>query len=237
MHPLVSIRAPAWGATDFGVDGFAFGVFQFALPRGERRIPVMPSCNLDLFQFALPRGERPRRRMYRVPSPMFQFALPRGERRATSRHRRMKDWFQFALPRGERPAAVAPPRSPDSFNSRSRVGSDAAGARRGAELCVSIRAPAWGATQTGADCSGMARFQFALPRGERHEFAAAVFRLVEVSIRAPAWGATPLDTSVKVRLRVSIRAPAWGATVVQRSFITACAFQFALPRGERLLRL
>ena len=33
---------------------------------------------------------------------------------------------------------------------------------------VSIRAPAWGATRRAGGIGGAERFQFALPRGERH---------------------------------------------------------------------
>ena len=54
--------------------------------------------------------------------------------------------FQFALPRGERPRPCLAVPALQSFNSRSREGSD----KTGADLQVQI-----------------ARFQFALPRGER----------------------------------------------------------------------
>ena len=76
------------------------------------------------------------------------------------------------------------------FNSRSRVGSDAATATDAAGITVSIRAPAWGAT-----CLVM------YPR-----------RPCGVSIRAPAWGATSGDSMQPYLYDVSIRAPAWGAT-------------------------
>ena len=99
-----------------------------------------------------------------------------------------------------------------SFNSRSRVGSDAPQKYRPQPAQVSIRAPAWGATQ------------YAFTAGARHD----------VSIRAPAWGATCVgvvffvivagfnsrsrvgsDTATIIATAgtmVSIRAPAWGAT-------------------------
>ena len=59
-----------------------------------------------------------------------------------------------------------------------------------ASYIVSIRAPAWGATQN----------QYLQQQ------------LVLVSIRAPAWGATSSGLMGILLLRVSIRAPAWGAT-------------------------
>ena len=77
--------------------------------------------------------------------------------------------FQFTLPRGERLP------------------------RRGKldpVLCVSIHAPAWGAT--------------VFPTTKHH--------LSSVSIHAPAWGATLPDCRYWVVIDVSIHAPAWGAT-------------------------
>ena len=97
---------------------------------------------------------------------------------------------------------------------------------------VSIRAPAWGATQV-------------MPCG---------FGRTKVSIRAPAWGATSVvypprrrggfnsrsrvgsDQSITnppINKSVSIRAPAWGATDDLDGVLAEATFQFALPRGER----
>ena len=98
-----------------------------------------------------------------------------------------------------------------SFNSRSRVGSDESVWRRLCSWQVSIRAPAWGATQPWEDFP----------------------ELYDVSIRAPAWGATPVLVVVPSPTGVSIRAPAWGATDEKAATILAGMFQFALPRGER----
>ena len=99
-----------------------------------------------------------------------------------------------------------------SFNSRSRVGSDAAAQQQRERESVSIRAPAWGATNPAAirciDC--------------------------QVSIRAPAWGATRDPAITQLEATVSIRAPAWGATLVIFRYFVPFKFQFALPRGERL---
>ena len=99
-------------------------------------------------------------------------------------------------------------------------------------------------------------FQFALPRGERHELSAKIVGNFLVSIRAPARGATQGQQQGHPQGRVSIRAPARGATFDRASrdlarlgfnsrsregsdHIDACTpthidrFQFALPRGER----
>ena len=208
--------------------------FQFALPRGERPKISSRSTPSSEFQFALPRGERRPSLTCRDCPPAFQFALPRGERPTCFSWMAASNVFQFALPRGERPA-------------KSVTGHFIA--------AVSIRAPAWGATQrtsapggddrfnsrsrVGSDASHavllamMAVFQFALPRGERlRPIASAAARSV-VSIRAPAWGATYAVFLRRTGRRVSIRAPAWGATRRPRTPSASRWFQFALPRGER----
>ena len=120
--------------------------FQFALPRGERPWARYPSATVSKFQFALPRGERHIEYHMMRWRRWFQFALPRGERRwwrqsATSRGR-----FQFALPRGERPRDCGKCHRITCFNSRSRVGSDKMTLIGVRPSGVSIRAPAWGAT-------------------------------------------------------------------------------------------
>ena len=70
----------------------------------------MVSKRLEVtFQFTLPRGERPGRDAFACAFPLFQFTLPRGERPAIGR--------QIGTDK--------------RFNSRSRVGSDWQGIRRG----------------------------------------------------------------------------------------------------------
>src|SRR6185437_13852896 len=85
-------------------------------------------------------------------------------------------------------ARAAPPTSCNSFNPRSRVGSDhrarSARARRG----VSIHAPAWGATTAAfAAAPVAATFQSTLPRGERLTADYQSIKDAKVSIHAPAW--------------------------------------------------
>ena len=55
---------------------------------------------------------------------MFQFTLPRGERHITLLFSLSILLFQFTLPRGERRLAIAHNDIANSFNSRSREGSD-----------------------------------------------------------------------------------------------------------------
>ena len=54
----ISIRAPARGATNVGLQIDTAGVFQSALPRGERQNLKAVADVLNVFQSALPRGER-----------------------------------------------------------------------------------------------------------------------------------------------------------------------------------
>ena len=55
---IVSIRAPAWGATDFPRAQCMASKFQFALPHGERLLTPAGMLAGMVFQFALPHGER-----------------------------------------------------------------------------------------------------------------------------------------------------------------------------------
>ena len=71
---------------------------------------------------------------------------------------------------------------------------------RQAKDCVSIDAPAWGATGAAAGAEGT----------------------ISVSIDAPAWGATSVTGVVTIMLEaVSIHAPAWGATAGEISLARA----------------
>ena len=77
------------------------------------------------FQFALPRGERLEElRCFFKELAGFQFALPRGERLRSATMPSNGSLFQFALPRGERQSKGLAFLIFNSFNSRSRVGSD-----------------------------------------------------------------------------------------------------------------
>ena len=144
---LVSIRAPAWGATSVRRSSYLHLWFQFALPRGERQSNVKFWLVGNEFQFALPRGERPRE-LNQVQSILwFQFALPRGERRKGSNGTVSIVMFQFALPRGERPCAANRATSSSTFQFALPRGERPNDKTNSGDVnMVSIRAPAWGAT-------------------------------------------------------------------------------------------
>ena len=172
--------------------------------------------------------------------------------------------FQFTLPRGERLLVKAGMTELRSFNSRSRVGSDLAEdnvverlrvfqftlprgerPRRGqcgrVPSCVSIHAPAWGATlltvgsdtrqadaarprsrfnsrsrvgsdvRTGRLAPTSSGFQFTLPRGERQVLGLLGALGPSFNSRSRVGSDSPR------RLPISLRS----------------LFQFTLPRGER----
>ena len=168
----VSIRAPAWGATGLrGVVGVVADVSIRAPAWGATPAPCLP--------------RHPRR---------FQFALPHGERRPGRWSAWIPDRFNSRSRMGSdlrrRPAADRRV----GFNSRSRMGSDNPPPTYDFDEPVSIRAPAWGATQP------------VIIADAWHG----------VSIRAPAWGATKRCGPRPRRVYVSIRAPAWGATAIMQ---------------------
>ena len=191
---VISIHAPAWGATATStLSSDLPALFQSTLPHGER-----PDLN--------PRSARRRRRVISIHAPawgatsansridvvyVFQSTLPHGERQTGGIAYLLSDVFQSTLPHGERLSRRVIGASPFHFNPRSRMGSDrslAGLAER--DLDISIHAPAWGAT--------------------------ACLQVVHVdgfiSIHAPAWGATNGGKYGRERHPISIHAPAWGAT-------------------------
>ena len=231
----VSIHAPAWGATRFQGRFDRGQVFQFTLPRGERRHASPRGFASPRFQFTLPRGER------LVPCE------PIRDRRTVSIH--APAWGatgrQWGIYYGTRVSIHAPAWGATSGggstggDSGVSIHAPAWGATckirfRQLRPSVSIHAPAWGATwETGSPVYKLWWFQFTLPRGERHGHFCTlkgcagfnsrsrvgsdlnqnpVDTVRGGSIHAPAWGATSL---FGLRWRwgsVSIHAPAWGAT-------------------------
>ena len=104
--------------------------------------------------------------------------------------------FQSTLPRGERPTPLwRRVLAPQSFNPRSREGSDQVNTLM---------------------ASGYGQFQSTLPRGERRlQFQNSVLG-ESVSIHAPARGATVNAPFEWLAVSVSIHAPARGATETTR---------------------
>ena len=99
---IVSIRAPAWGATRYAKPAFANGKVSIRAPAWGATLTTITLAIDTGFQFALPRGER-----------RLHAARPRHSLRFNSRSRVGSDM---------RPGCVRG--CGRGFNSRSRVGSD-----------------------------------------------------------------------------------------------------------------
>ena len=215
---LVSIHAPAWGATSgfavwkksrtsfnprtrVGCDAAAFGgLFELGgfNPRTrvgcDARLHCVGSVHGGRFQSTHPRGVRP------VVSycwfdcyERFQSTHPRGVRRAcTCTVSNATSAFQSTHPRGVRLSSDV------TFNRY---------------LDVSIHAPAWGAT----------------PPWNRRTLCRSSFNpRTRVGCDAP-------NGRNSMTVRVSIHAPAWGATGTNRVITAGSSlFQSTHPRGVRL---
>ena len=99
---MISIRAPARGATHSPIQGMLPYLFQSALPRGERLFSVHTFCRYLSFQSALPRGER---RIWLSALSRRNNFNPRsreGSDSVSARNGKNSTRFQSALPRGER---------------------------------------------------------------------------------------------------------------------------------------
>ena len=211
---LISIRAPARGATGSTLQCFRFVIqFQSALPRGERRSGAIRLNNFFIISIRAP------------------------ARGATQYQGGANAWieFQSALPRGERPDISSEIHKAFLISIRA----PARGATESANTIaaynyISIRAPARGATCTFTHILSIRQFQSALPRGERrglllingvyHVFQSALPRGERLATGRSAVCRTDFnprsregsDDSFKkvvVGFDISIRAPARGATL------------------------
>ena len=77
---VISIHAPAKGATRSRSQNSARGLFQSTLPRRERRIHTNQCIQCLLFQSTLPRRERRNQAIFFYKIYRFQSTLPRRER-------------------------------------------------------------------------------------------------------------------------------------------------------------
>ena len=98
--------------------------------------------------------------------------------------------FQFAPPRGGRHIRVLRSSCRLYFNSRPREGGDFSAFLHIELHGISIRAPARGATRRSNSLKPWKQFQFAPPRGGRHQEIKWLRASIAISIRAPARGAT-----------------------------------------------
>ena len=175
---VISIHAPAWGATQGNAARMVAYQFQSTLPHGERP-DSRHSQDMSCYFNPRSRMGSDSRRWMDLRCAGFQSTLPHGERHP-SPIRSTSTWYfnprsRMGSDGGGRQWRIV---SRD-FNPRSRMGSDLGlYGQLAAERRISIHAPAWGATA--ADASG------------------GLFHVI--SIHAPAWGAT-LVSMVSLRRR------------------------------------
>ena len=170
---IVSIHAPAWGATpDAVVPTALLGVSIHAPAWGATWKVENTVTRMILFQSTHPRGVRPRDKVFRAHSSMsFNPRTRVGCDFGIVSTVFFKFWFQSTHPRGVRLPA------PDGHAKH--------------EVRVSIHAPAWGATSTFMRIVRYtSEFQSTHPRGVRLDSFCGFIRRRNVSIHAPAWGAT-----------------------------------------------
>ena len=223
--PVVSIRAPARGATAARIHGWdVFPVSIRAPARG-----ATTECGLcyqdDLFQSAPPHGGRPLATAVGTASNAFQSAPPHGGRRSGTSRVSVMSLFQSAPPHGGRPRRGRSPRNVESFNPRPRTGGDTRIKAINAWFRVSIRAPARSSPcpcfnprpRTGGDLSG-----WPPPRPRK------------VSIRAPARGATQLPRVGVIEAVFQSAPPHGGRPAGMRIPLSGSLFQSAPPHGGRL---
>ena len=191
---IVSIRAPARGATLSHLEQADSPEFQSAPPHGGRHgSSGNRSLVSRMFQSAPPHGGRlPQVRPGRRAELVSIRAPARG---ATQREALRVRRVFVSIRAPARGATWLPPLRQSlrsCFNPRPRTGGDP--------------------SHTSLGTPGE-KFQSAPPHGGRHIVSQPISLDSRVSIRAPARGATRRDDGGGCRYRVSIRAPARGATL------------------------
>ena len=240
LGTVVSIHAPAWGATTdprpaacrrpcfnprtrVGCDKYSANVplseikFQSTHPRGVRQRrchlwPLGPPVSIHAPAWGATSGIS----ACSPSHPMFQSTHPRGVRPAQGGS--FERWRRVSIhaPAWGATRAVCSIQRPrcGSFNPRTRVGCDLVFTVADAiAAIVSIHAPAWGATLSPEQALHHHPVSIHAPAwGATQPVAETVRGQDGVSIHAPAWGATADTDGGWDAARVSIHAPAWGAT-------------------------
>ena len=211
--PLVSIHAPAWGATRPAAWTTARPRFQSTRPHGARRLmnpgglanhqsfnprarmgrdrTAATSCSpRDLFQSTRPHGARRQPPSGESPACRFQSTRPHGARRTAATSCSPRDLFQSTRPHGARLALMKLDAWPASFQSTRPHG-----ARRPARPRWAVTARFNPRARMGRDIKGgpdLAMEDSFNPRARMGRDSAPAPQKEDrnVSIHAPAWGAT-----------------------------------------------
>ena len=232
---LVSIHAPAWGATCPRLQAHLCRIcFNPRTRMGCDTLPSVIVTGSPSFQSTHPHGVRqhsagylrqdvrfnPRTRMgcdalYFTPNTSLCSFNPRtrmGCDIASWRSRHPSPGFNPRTRMGCDRQTSLSLSARRCFNPRTRMGCDANADLERVHVLVSIHAPAWGATQRGRHYYTGQRFQSTHPHGVRLVIDPLAAFLGPFQSTHPH-GVRPATTSAPARqLSVSIHAPAWGAT-------------------------
>ena len=211
---LVSIHAPAWGATACVTQSkLAIRWFQSTHPHGVRLLPSMVTLAKVLFQSTHPHGVR-RLNLFidRLPMSVSIHAPAWGATVVSPTCSFCACGFQSTHPHGVRLIHVFTCSTPTSFNPRTRMGCDLNTTIKYLFTIVSIHAPAWGATNLKQQNVFNIMFQSTHPHGVRLNLVVA-FEDGKAFQSTHPHGVRPITRLQKdISRYVSIHAPAWGAT-------------------------
>ena len=167
---LVSIHAPAWGATAYQYVAGYVTKFQSTHPRGVRLLPQIGADAIIRFQSTHPRGVRRRALPCWPASTRFQSTHPRGVRHASLERVPHEALVSIHAPAwGATGAWIKGHARMSGFNPRTRVGCDGTPAG----LCPPVRSGFNPRTRVGCDVKNLlkfsqkALFQSTHPRGVR----------------------------------------------------------------------
>ena len=215
---MVSIHAPAWGATRHRYDSSA--ACRRFNPRARMGRDIEPLYHVARSQCFNPRARMGRDVTVNVVNngtPKFQSTRPHGARPLRYRPCKRLRWFQSTRPHGaRRRRSPARPIAPRFQSTRPHGARRPPAPRRRSAGHVSIHAPAWGATRDdGVDAVGDL-FQSTRPHGARR---LCLVRWTDPDCFNPRARMGRDDTPVVRRVSedVSIHAPAWGATPRQQA--------------------
>ena len=187
---------------------------------------------------------------------MFQFTRPQGARLACRSAWRSGSCFNSRARKGRDREEACRAGETQGFNSRARKGRDMADPHGPITSCVSIHAPARGATKAGCVMSCCALFQFTRPQGARPLRRSPRYSVLRFNSRARKGrdaverqlvrvhqfqftrpqGARPrIRQDARAVKHVSIHAPARGATSPRQTRRNPLRFQFTRPQGARRL--
>ena len=211
---LVSIHAPAWGATS--TTPIKLSAENSFNPRSRVGSDIFLSPQASCAASFNPRSrvgsDNSLEHLFRL-KPKFQSTLPRGERRP----------MLFIETHAEAVSIHAPAWGATGFNDGTCEVDD-----------VSIHAPAWGATFKGCGCHCADLVSIHAPAWGATTEGMSYFDKEAVSIHAPAWGATGKFKGISAEQKFQSTLPRGERLplLLQRPVLEG--FQSTLPRGERL---